>query len=191
MTNTKTTRRKAPVKNLPDTIGEEITSMRQLARWYTSDPYEADDLVQDTMLLALRFQESFRPGSNLRAWLARVMRNKHISNSRRRRLERHTLEREGMACLLDWSVGESGRKTTQIDGDVDPDTGFSDPIIEALSSLRPEFREVVVLCDMEGLSYADAAKKVNCPVGTIMSRLHRGRRALRSRLGSRSRLIAA
>lgn len=165
--------------------------MRQLARWYTSDSHEADDLVQETMLLALRFQESFRPGSNLRAWLARVMRNKHISNSRRKRLERQTLELEGTACLLDWSVGESGRRSTEPKGHVEKDEGLSDPVVEALSELRPEFREVVMLCDVEGLSYADAANLVRCPVGTIMSRLHRGRRALRSRLGSRQQLAAA
>lgn len=186
-----TTRRHAPLRNMPEAIGDEITSMKQLARWYTTDPHEAEDLVQDTMLLALRFQGSFQPGTNMRAWLARVMRNKHISNTRRKRLERRALELEGTACLLDWSVGEAGRKTTRFEGDVDQNDGLSDPVVAALSSLKPEFREVVVLCDLDGMSYADAATVVRCPVGTVMSRLHRGRRALRSRLGSRLGLVAA
>ena len=71
------------------------------------------------------------------------------------------------------------------------DEGFSDPVARAIDTLRPEFREAVLLCDIEDYTYIEAAKRVSCPVGTIMSRLHRGRRALRDKLGSRQALDAA
>jgi RNA polymerase sigma-70 factor (ECF subfamily) len=169
----------------------ELPAMRRMARWFAGDPHRGDDLLQDTLVLALRFQGNFRDGTNLRAWLVRVMRNRHISLMRRRQLERRILETEGRHALTDWSVGAAGRRTMRRDGDVCRDDGLSDPVVNAMDELRPEFREAVWLCDVEGLSYADAAQQAACPVGTIMSRLHRGRRALRRRLGSRQQVEEA
>ena len=98
---------------------------------------------------------------------------------------------EGRHALVSWSIGASGRRSMQHDGDVYQDRGLSDTVVGAMDELRPEFREAVWLCDIEGMSYADAAQQISCPVGTIMSRLHRGRRALRRRLGSRQQVEAA
>jgi RNA polymerase sigma-70 factor (ECF subfamily) len=163
----------------------ELPTMGRLARWFAKDGDQAADLVQDTLLLALRFRDSFQPGTNMRAWLTRVMRNRHISVLRRRKLERRILETEGCHFLKDWSVGAMGLRSTEGEGDVDREPGLCDTVVRAIDGLRPEFREAVWLCDVEGLSYAEAARMVSCPVGTIMSRLHRGRRTLRASLVSR------
>ena len=172
-------------------LHREMPSMAKAALWLTGDDSRAEDLLQDTMLLALRFQESFQDGTNMKAWLMRVMKNRHISMLRRKSLERKIMETEGSHSLTYWSVGSMGIRTTRDDGDVYADDGFSDPVVRAMDDLRPEFREVVMLCDVEGLSYMDAASRIACPVGTVMSRLHRGRRALRKRLGSRRHVEAA
>ncbi|MDD5308094.1 MAG: RNA polymerase sigma factor [Deltaproteobacteria bacterium] len=174
-----------------ETLRPHLPQLRRMARWYAGDPDEADDLLQDTLLLALRFIDSYEEGTNLRAWLLRVMRNRHISLSRRRSLERRVLEREGAHALTAWSVGDMGRHAMEDGGGVDKDLSLSDPVALAMDELRPEFKDAVWLCDVEDLSYAEAAVRLACPMGTIMSRLHRGRRALRRRLGSRRELEAA
>jgi RNA polymerase sigma-70 factor, ECF subfamily len=172
-------------------ICDELKTLGRMAHWYTGDPAAAEDLVQDTMVLALRFMGSYKQGTNLRAWLLRVMRNRYISINRRRTLERRVYETEGRHALTDWSIGEAGRRSMARNGDVERDNSFSDPVFHAINSLRPEFRNAVLMCDVEELSYAEAAERAECPVGTIMSRLHRGRRALRTKLVSRHHLEAA
>lgn len=172
-------------------LDAQIPALRRTARWLTGDWQKAEDLLQDTMVLALRFGDAFAEGTNLLAWLTRIMRNRHISNLRRRTLEQQILEVEGSHSLAAWSIGAMGRRAMGAGGDVSPDAGFCDTVVHAMDELRPEFREVVWLCDVEGMSYADAATAISCPVGTIMSRLHRGRRALRRRLGSRRQVEAA
>ena len=173
------------------TICRELPTLERMALWYTNDPNDASDLVQDTIVLAIRFQESYKSGSNLRAWLLKVMRNRYISLTRRHKLERRVYESEAHHALTDWSLSEVGRRNREQGGGIDIGTGLSDSVTHALQSLKPEFRAAVWLCDIEEMTYLEAAKKVNCPVGTIMSRLHRGRRALRDILGSREQLDAA
>ena len=172
-------------------LAAEVDTLGRMATWYTGDPVDAEDLVQDTYVLALRFSDSFKAGSNLRAWLLRMMRNRHLSIARRRQLERRVYENEQRHSLADWSIGEMSRRTMSPDGGVDWDNGLSDPLYQAMNDLRPEFREAVWMCDVEGLSYAEAADRTARPVGTVMSRLHRGRRALRRKLVSRRELEAA
>jgi RNA polymerase sigma-70 factor, ECF subfamily len=172
-------------------LNTHLPALRRLSRWLTGDPQRADDLFQDTMVLALRFSDNFVEGTNMQAWLFRIMRNRHISSLRRHALEQQILETEGSHALAFWSVGAMGRRTSSTDGDVSPDDGFCDTVVNAMDTLRPEFREVVWMCDVEGMSYADAASAISCPLGTIMSRLHRGRRDLRRKLVSRRSVEAA
>ncbi len=172
-------------------IVAEFSNLKKMACWYTGNPEEAEDLLQDTIVLALRFCHTYQEGTNIRAWLLRVMRNRHISMTRRRKLEQRALETEGRHALKDWSIGEMGQRSMAEDGGIRTDNGLSDTIVQAMDNLRPEFREAVWMCDIEGLSYAEAAHRTSRPVGTIMSRLHRGRRALRNKLGSRRALEAA
>ena len=163
----------------------------KLAVALTHDITRAEDLVQDTMLLALKFRNSYQTGTNIRAWLSRIMKNRYISIVRRIRLEEKTAEEEGGYALRTWSIGEMGLRTTHSDGNVYTDEGFGDTVTAAMDELKPEYRQVVLLCDVDGMSYSEAAGRLTCPVGTIMSRLHRGRQALRTRLGSRRQLEQA
>ncbi len=137
----------------------------------TRHPERARDLVQDTLLRALRFEATFTPGSNLRAWLAQVMYSVFVSQCRRRGRERALLTAlGGDPCF--WTQASTG------------------PVVEALSpgmqaclaELPEEFARVLLLVDVAEMPYRDAAEQLGVPVGTIMSRLHRARKSLRRRL---------
>ncbi|MFZ1864296.1 MAG: sigma-70 family RNA polymerase sigma factor [Polyangiales bacterium] len=129
----------------------------------------ADDLVQETMARAWQARASFQPGTNARAWTHRILFNTYINHYRKKKRERLALEElRGMSP-----------SSTRPAHD-----GLGDEVVAALQALQPEFREAVELVDLRSLSYQDAAKRLACPVGTVMSRLHRGRRRLRSVLES-------
>ncbi|MBN2343340.1 MAG: sigma-70 family RNA polymerase sigma factor [Deltaproteobacteria bacterium] len=180
-----------PSNDFEQQLEAQHTNLLKLAVSLTHDASRAEDLLQDTMLLALKFRANYQDGTNIRAWLSRIMKNRYISIVRRLRLEEKTMEEEGRYALRNWSLGEMGLRTTHRDGNVYTDEGFGDTVAAAISELKPEYRQVVILCDVDGMSYAEAAGELTCPVGTIMSRLHRGRRALRTRLVSRRQLEAA
>lgn len=172
-------------------LQQEWPSLRRIAAWLTRSPERAEDLLQDTAVLALRFRDSYRADTNLHAWLTRIMRNRHISLMRRRSLEDRTFAAGDSSTLSLWSTSEDTRRAGAGSDAADADDGFSDPVLAALSELRGEFRDVVMLCDVDSLSYAEAAATLGCPLGTIMSRLHRGRKELRRRLVSRDALNSA
>lgn len=136
---------------------------RRLAR----DPTDSEDLVQATVVRALSFAATFTPGTNLRAWLHQVLDSVFLSGCRRRTRERRALSAlESDPCA--WVRPES----------VAPMLALSPPVEAALSRLPPCFAEVVRLVDVEDVSYRDAALRLDVPLGTVMSRLHRGRRSL-------------
>ena len=112
----------------------------------------ADDLVQETLARAWQARASFQPGTNARAWTHRILFNTYINHYRKKKREREALEELR-------SMGAA-----------------------ALQALQPEFRRAVELVDLGDLSYQDAAHALECPVGTVMSRLHRGRKRLRRAL---------
>lgn len=150
----------------------------------TRNRTEAEDLVQETMLRAYRGFGNFREGTNLRAWLFRILTNSYINTYRakQRRPQESTLE-DGEDLLLyrrfaagDYSAG--GRSAEDELMDVFTD----DAISAALSSLPEKYRLPVLLCDVEGFSYKEIAEMLDIPMGTVMSRLHRGRKALQKAL---------
>ena len=127
----------------------------------------ADDLVQETLIRAWQARASFRPGTNARAWTQRILFNTYINHYRKKKREREALEQlRGLAAIRPRAAHE----------------GFGDEVLEALRSLKPEFREAVELVDLREFSYQDAADRLACPVGTVMSRLHRGRKRLKRTL---------
>lgn len=140
------------------------------------DPDQAEDLVQDTFARAFRYWPSFRPGSNLAAWLRRILTNTFIngcrSDARARRLQTAIREYEAVA---------------RADGPHPEQQQFADEVLRVLDGLSPEFRQVLLAVDVEGLSYADTAARMDCPVGTVMSRLHRARATMRTQLGDYAR----
>lgn len=148
------------------------------ALYLTKDKDQAEDLVQETYLRAFSSFNRFEPGTNCRAWLLSILRNLFINRYR---------QRQRAPESIDWEKVERGYETT-IAGEEksdrqDPETlVFSkltgDEINKALQELPEEFRTAIILVDIEELSYEEASQAMGCPVGTIRSRLSRGRRLL-------------
>ena len=150
----------------------------------TRNPTEAEDLVQDALVKAMRARDQFQAGTNLKAWLFRILTNTFINKYRRGGLERSVLEGPDADPLADGWVSASTMRQLR-----DPETMALMPIVEgevrrALDQLPPEFRLAVVLADVEEFSYEEIADIMGCPIGTVMSRLHRGRKLLQKSLYS-------
>ena len=151
----------------------------RVARRLVSSREEAEDLVQDTYARAFRSWRSYTPGTNLRAWLFRILTNLNIDRGRREQRAPATepLE-EGDYYLYnrleeDGGAADEERVVEQLS---------QDGIVRALSAVPHDFRDVIVLVDIGDFSYQEAAQILDIPVGTVMSRLHRGRRVLKQEL---------
>jgi RNA polymerase sigma-70 factor, ECF subfamily len=151
----------------------------RVARHLANSREEADDLVQETYARAFRSWRSYTPGTNLRAWLLRILTNLNIDRGRRsqRAPQMQPLEANDY-YLYD--------KLAETDGPTDEERVVErlsqDDIVTALSEVPHDFRDVIVLVDIGDFSYADAAQILSIPIGTVMSRLHRGRRILKREL---------
>jgi RNA polymerase sigma-70 factor (ECF subfamily) len=144
------------------------------------DPDTAKDLVQETLLRAMVAWESFQPGSNLRAWLFRILTNAFINGYRkRRRHQRFASERPGDA--LNALYGRDSDHTDDLEDTLISDE-LCDEVKTALDRLGPEYRDVVERADLRGEKYKDIADALHVPIGTVMSRLFRARRVLEGEL---------
>jgi RNA polymerase sigma-70 factor (ECF subfamily) len=147
----------------------------------TRDPRDSEDLVQDTLLTAYRFFDKFEPGTNCRAWLFKILTNTFINKYRKRVREREVrdmIDSDETPSLMSEDVAESSRDPEgTIIGSL-----LSDDVKRALESVPYDYRMAVVLCDLEEFTYKEIADIMDCPVGTVMSRLHRGRRLLQKAL---------
>jgi RNA polymerase sigma-70 factor (ECF subfamily) len=151
----------------------------RVARRLVASREEAEDLVQDTYARAFRSWQSFTPGTNMRAWLLRILTNLNIDRGRRiqRTPDTQPLE-EGDYFLYNRMEQTSGAPAEErIDARLS-----QDDVVGALSAVPHDFRDVIVLVDIGDFSYAEAAQILDIPVGTVMSRLHRGRRILKREL---------
>ena len=171
-----------------DSFAEEALShmdaMYGVACRLTRNPTEAEDLVQDALVKAMRARDQFHAGTNLKAWLFRILTNTFINKYRRGGLERSVLEGPDADPLADGWVSASTMRQLR-----DPEQMALRPIVEgevrrALDALPAEFKLAVVLCDVEEFSYEEIAEIMGCPIGTVMSRLHRGRKLLQKSLYS-------
>jgi RNA polymerase sigma-70 factor (ECF subfamily) len=157
----------------------------RVARRLVSSREEAEDLMQDTYARAFRSWKSYRPGTNLRAWLLRILTNLNIDRGRRvqRTPDIQPLE-EGDYFLYN-KLEES---TSEVNPEEDRvvERLSQDSIVEALAAVPHDFRDVIVLVDIGDFTYADAAQILDIPVGTVMSRLHRGRRVLKRELAEKA-----
>ena len=152
----------------------------RVARHLASSRDEADELVQETYARAFRSWRSFQPGTNMRAWLLRILTNLNIDRGRRqqRAPQMQPLEANDYYLYDRLSENENGVS----DEDRVVERLSQDDIVSALSAVPHDFRDVIVLVDLGDFSYADAAQILDIPVGTVMSRLHRGRRILKREL---------
>jgi RNA polymerase sigma-70 factor (ECF subfamily) len=158
---------------------ELADQMYRVARRLVGSREEAEDLVQDAYARAFRSWRSFRPGTNLRAWLFRILTNLNIDRGRREQRAPDTQPIEEGDYYLYNRLEENGGAT---DVDEVVERLSQDSIVQALSAVPHDFRDVIVLVDIGDFSYQDAAQILDIPVGTVMSRLHRGRRLLKQAL---------
>ena len=150
-------------------------------RW-TRNPSDAEDLVQETFAKAFAAWDKFQQGTNLKAWLFRIMTNTHINLYNKRNKDQ---AKTALDDLEDWQVGsgESVTSSTNRSAELEALDNLPANIIrEAMDQIPDEFRMVVYYAVVEGLPYAEIAEVMDTPVGTVMSRLHRGKKLLRTLL---------
>ncbi len=146
----------------------------------TGSREDAADLVQETYLKAYRFWDKYEKGTNIRAWLFRILKNSYINRYRKEKREPSTVNYEDIQnfyhVIKDDSTDSNDLQEKIFDGLLDDD------VTMALESIPEDFRTVVILCDIEGMTYEEIAEFVDSPIGTVRSRLHRGRKMLREKL---------
>lgn len=141
---------------------------------------DAQDIVQETFLRAFRFFDSFEPGTNCKAWLFRILKNTYINKYRHDAREPETVEYDVIeefyeSVRADYTESTNGEEKFFA-------SMLGDEVTAALDSLPEDFRTAVVLCDIEGCTYEEIAAFLDCPIGTVRSRLHRARSMLAARL---------
>ncbi|AMS04352.1 RNA polymerase subunit sigma [Acidipropionibacterium acidipropionici] len=148
----------------------------------TRNAADAEDVVQETYAKAFASFKQFRPGTNLKAWLFRILTNTYINTYRKAQRRPQTSDDENVE---DWQIARAasheatGLRSAEVEAlDAMPDT----QVVRALDSLSEDFREVVTLADIEGFSYKEIAQIMGTPIGTVMSRLNRARKQLRGQL---------
>lgn len=159
-----------------------VPALLGMARRLTRNQHEAEDLVQESLLKAVRSRRHYEPGTHIKAWLFKILRNTFINRYHRGQLERSILSAPAPDPVADGWVGAASMRQLR-----DTEAGALRPELQkqlthALDQIPQEFRIVVLLADVEELSYKEIADTLECPIGTVMSRLHRGRRLLRSHL---------
>jgi RNA polymerase sigma-70 factor, ECF subfamily len=164
-------------RSFDDEALPHLDALYRVALRLTGDPSQAEDLVQDTMLKAYRSWRQYRPGTNAKGWLLTILRNTFINDYRRRKLEPVAMDLEAVEPHAIYRSIEN----------TDPEGTFfsrivDEKVLEAVDALPPDFREVLVLSDMEGLRYAEIAEALQLPIGTVKSRLFRARRQLQAAL---------
>ncbi|MGE5272751.1 MAG: sigma-70 family RNA polymerase sigma factor [Verrucomicrobiota bacterium] len=157
----------------------------RVARRLVGSREEAEDLMQETYARAFRSWRSYTPGTNLRAWLLRILTNLNIDRGRRKQRapELQPLE-EGDYFL--YNKLEEASREPRSDQDLVVDRLSQDDVVAALSAVPHDFRDVLVLVDIGDFTYQDAAQILDIPIGTVMSRLHRGRRILKTSLAEQT-----
>jgi RNA polymerase sigma-70 factor (ECF subfamily) len=146
----------------------------------TGNPDDADDLLQETYLKAFRFWDKFEKGTNCRAWLFRIMKNSYINRYRKESREPDTVDYDDVEEFYN-SIRDETAETTDMEERLFGNL-LDDDVAKALESLPVDFRTVLILCDIERFTYEEISEFVNCPIGTVRSRLHRGRKMLRAKL---------
>ena len=148
----------------------------------TRNPADAEDVVQETFLKAYRAYDSYTEGTNLKAWLYRILTNTYINKYRKAQRRPSEVELGELQDLYLYKrLGESSGASQSAEADM-LDEFVDTDVIEALESLPETFRFPVLLADVDGFSYKEIAEMLDIPIGTVMSRLHRGRKALQKKL---------
>jgi len=162
-------------KEFEESALQYMDSLYSAALRMTRNESEAQDLVQDAYLRSYRFFDKFQKGTNLKAWLFKILKNIYINKYRRES------KRPQMVDVSDVEASGDLMVSTTPEDEIF-DKLLDDDITRAMSDLPEDFRLAIILSDLEGFSYKEIAEILDCPIGTVMSRLHRGRRLLRDSL---------
>jgi RNA polymerase sigma-70 factor (ECF subfamily) len=156
-----------------------VDRLFRLAMWLERNRSVAEDLVQETLTQALRSFHRFTPGTNCRAWLISIL--QHVRANRRRAQSR---------AALDIAIEERFAHTLPFVPPI-PEHLTDEDLLQALGRIPMPYQEVIILCDVQEMTYKEIAEALSIPIGTVMSRLHRGRELLRTALSSNGRFAAA
>lgn len=146
----------------------------------TRDPDDANDLLQETYLKAYRFFDKFELGTNCKAWLFRIMKNSYINIYRKNHREPDKVDYGEIEEFYE-TIKSDRASPNDLESEIF-DNVLDDEVITAVQALPDDFRTVILLCDIEGLTYEEIAEFVDCPIGTVRSRLHRARKMLAVKL---------
>lgn len=146
----------------------------------TGNESDAHDLLQETFLKAYRFWDKYEKGTNIRAWLFRIMKNSYINRYRKETREPDKIDYSSVENFYN-SIRAEHTDPNDLEEKIFGGL-LGDEVTKALESLPEDFRTVVILCDIEGLTYEEIAEFIECPIGTVRSRLHRGRKLLQAKL---------
>jgi RNA polymerase sigma-70 factor (ECF subfamily) len=167
-------------EDFEEEIIPHLDAMYNFALRLTSDPSDAEDLVQDTIVKAFRFFSSYEKGTNAKAWLFRILKNSYINNYRKQSKQPNQVDYDEVSTFYE-TIRAERTDTSDLEDKMFRDL-IDDDISEALEQLPEDFRTVVLLCDVEGFTYEEIANMLDVPIGTIRSRLHRGRNLLKAEL---------
>ena len=163
-----------------------LDALYNFALHLSNDHEDAEDLVQDTMVKAYRFFSSYEKGTNAKAWLYRVLKNSFINRYRKTSKQPIQVDYDEISTFYE-TVRSEQSETTDMQELMYREL-MGDEITKALEKLPEDFRTVVILCDIDGFTYEEIANMLDVPIGTIRSRLHRGRNLLRTLLTSYAEL---
>lgn len=163
-----------------------LDALYNMAYRLTRNAEDAEDLIQETFFKAFKYYDKFEEGTNLKAWLFRIMKNSFINGYRKRQSQPPESAFSEIEDLFEAQVSEDAGQIKNPEEEL-LESVLDEDIQKALDSLRDDYRMVILLVDLEGFSYKEAAEILEVPVGTVMSRLYRGRRMLESVLLSYAR----
>src|SRR5215831_16557100 len=159
-----------------------VDALYSAALRLTKNEGDAEDLVQDTCMRAYRFFDKFERGTNIKAWLFKILTNTFINRYRRRIKERNAVEGTERDAVHERFISRDATDFAANPEEYFFDRLLSDDVLKAIDSLPIDFRLVVILADLQEFSYREISEILNCPVGTVMSRLFRGRKLLQKTL---------
>ncbi|MDZ7806079.1 MAG: sigma-70 family RNA polymerase sigma factor [Gracilimonas sp.] len=167
-------------KDFDEEIIPHMDALYNFALRLTTDPNDAEDLVQDTIVKAYRFFSSYEKGTNAKAWMFRILKNSFINNYRKTSKKPSQVDYDEVSSYYE-SIRAERTETSDLENLMFREM-MDDDLSNALTRLPEDFRTVVLLCDVEGYTYEEIANMLDVPIGTIRSRLHRGRNLLKTEL---------
>ena len=178
------TKKEPPTEDFEAGLLAQLDSLYRTALRMTNNPQEAEDLVQETMLKAVRFSHTYQPGTNLRAWLFRILNTSAINRYRKQAAHPTPIALpDGEEFYLYNQIRDlSGQERNQGAEEEVLSQYLDEDVYTALKDLPPNFRMAIILADIEGLSYKEIADVLQIPIGTVMSRISRARRQLQKSL---------